>query len=100
MKHKGDRCQSGDKGSIRGCLGSPECCDTGEERQTSGNPLMVSDVHYFRCIGRSRPDDLSGRKQPGSRYKLNLIKAEMHTISLRQAIRMQTRSGRSTVKLF
>lgn len=34
----------------------------GEARQTSGNQLVFSSVHYFRCIDGSRHDDLSGRK--------------------------------------
>lgn len=72
MEYKGDQCHSSDERSTRGSHAVQSAGIHKQERQTSRNQLEFSSLHSSGCIDRSRHDDLSVRKQPGSRYRTQL----------------------------
>lgn len=59
---KGDQCQNGDAGRTRASYAVQSTEIEGEKRQTSGSQMMFLSMHYFRCIDRTRHNDLSGKK--------------------------------------
>lgn len=59
---KGDPCQNGDAGRNRASYAVQSTEIEGEKRQTSGTQMVFSSMYYFRCIDRTRHNDLSGKK--------------------------------------